>query len=250
MPSIDISVLINWIISGFIGLFFGIISAWFTHRYEKKRDDIAWEREKEKLKQQFDHEVKMLEAQHQQKMIDFERQLREQRHENIRKELLRGVDDAENEIKKISSLTNIPIYHSIHAGMPASSDFDEPNEFDNFHYDIFPLGTYTFKQIWMKIASSRVGWVKIQGIGMNAAQPVSIDDGDFVLVSFEQETKSLADNTVALISLSNNGEYNLSLKRYKESSQLLISESTLEYAPLSTNEIRLIGIALCVAKRN
>jgi len=48
MTSIDIATLVNLIASGFIGFCFGAISTWLKYRYDRKRDDIAWEREKKK----------------------------------------------------------------------------------------------------------------------------------------------------------------------------------------------------------
>jgi hypothetical protein len=72
--SIDVPTLVNWIVSGFIGLAFGIISAWVTYRYGRKRDDIAWQREKEKLQRQFEHEKVVLQGQYQQRLDELERQ--------------------------------------------------------------------------------------------------------------------------------------------------------------------------------
>ncbi len=79
MPSLDISTLVNWMVSGFIGLIFGLVTAWVTHRYQRKRDDIAWEREKEKLQEQFEHEKRLLELQFQQRLKELEELSSEQR---------------------------------------------------------------------------------------------------------------------------------------------------------------------------
>jgi len=69
---LDMQLISNWIISGLIGLLFGIISAWVTHRYERKRDDISWEHEKVKLGQQFQQEKELMELQFRQKLSDYE----------------------------------------------------------------------------------------------------------------------------------------------------------------------------------
>ena len=101
MPSIDISILINWIASGIIGLIFGIIGSWVAHRYDRKRDDISWEREKEKLQQQFKHDIELLELQSQQRISELEKQLSEQQNLKIRDELTRGLDKPEETINNL-----------------------------------------------------------------------------------------------------------------------------------------------------
>ena len=71
---IDWSMLVNWIITGLLGVVFGTSSAWVAYRYNRKRDDIKWERdrtrreedwqrEQEKLRQQWTHEQQLREEQ-------------------------------------------------------------------------------------------------------------------------------------------------------------------------------------------
>ena len=94
--SIDVPTLVKLIVSGFIGLAFGIISAWVTYRYERKRDDIAWEREKEKLQRQFEHEKLVLQAQYQQRLDELERRA-------IRDEILgKKITDYADSIARVS----------------------------------------------------------------------------------------------------------------------------------------------------
>lgn len=45
----DSSALLTLLLSGLIAFIFGTLSTWLTYRNERKRDDILWEREKEKL---------------------------------------------------------------------------------------------------------------------------------------------------------------------------------------------------------
>lgn len=99
--SIDISVLINWIVSGFIGTVFGIFSAWVAYRYERRRDDILWEREKEKLQQQFEHDRQLLEAEFQQRLQELERQLRHQEGVRLQERLTEGIDNAAQTIENL-----------------------------------------------------------------------------------------------------------------------------------------------------
>ena len=101
MPSLDIATLINWAVSGFIGLMFGIGSAWVTHRYQRQRDDIAWEREKAKLREQFEHEKRLLELQFQQRLKELEQQSSQQQSSRIRDEILKGVDNPDRAIQEL-----------------------------------------------------------------------------------------------------------------------------------------------------
>lgn len=60
MSNIDTPILINWIVSGLIACIFGAISAWLAYRYQKRRDDIAWNREKERMQHQFQNDLERL----------------------------------------------------------------------------------------------------------------------------------------------------------------------------------------------
>ena len=101
MPTIDWALLINWIVSGFIGFVFGMISAWISYRYERKRDDIAWQREREKLQEQHRHDLELLEKQFQQKMIELEQQLARERTSQLRNRLTQGIDNAQETIENL-----------------------------------------------------------------------------------------------------------------------------------------------------
>jgi len=101
MPALDISTLVNWVVSGFIGLVFGVVSAWVTHRYQKERDSITWEREKEKLREQFEHEKILLELQFQQRLKELEQQSVQQQSGRVREEILKGVDNPDKAIEEL-----------------------------------------------------------------------------------------------------------------------------------------------------
>jgi hypothetical protein len=49
MPTVDLIQLGNLIVSGFIGLVFGVIGGYATYRFQRHRDELQWEHEKEKL---------------------------------------------------------------------------------------------------------------------------------------------------------------------------------------------------------
>ena len=101
MPPFDVSTTVNWIISGFIGLIFGIISAWITYRYARKRDDISWEREKGKLQQQFKHDKEILELQSQKRIQELEQQLSQQQSSQLKEKLTEGLDNPDSAIKNL-----------------------------------------------------------------------------------------------------------------------------------------------------
>ncbi|MBM3126575.1 MAG: hypothetical protein FJZ87_16145 [Chloroflexi bacterium] len=105
MNWIDISTMPDLIISGFVGLLMGIIGSWVAHRFERKRDDIAWARESEKLKEQFNQEKELLTIQFQLKLKEM--QLEEQRAGalQLRSELLRGVDNPEDALRGLRIIT-------------------------------------------------------------------------------------------------------------------------------------------------
>jgi hypothetical protein len=93
MVPLHITSMMNWVIPGFIGLLFGFISAWATHRFQKERDSIAWEREKAKLREQFEYEKRLIEIQFEQRLIEYVRQSEQQQRNRIREEILKGVDN-------------------------------------------------------------------------------------------------------------------------------------------------------------
>lgn len=102
MPPIDWTILINWIVTGFIGLVFGIIGGYATYRYDRKRDELQWEREIAKLAQQWKHEQEQMEIVWQQKLQELEIQFIREEQSRLRGELLRGIDNPSREIQIIT----------------------------------------------------------------------------------------------------------------------------------------------------
>jgi hypothetical protein len=107
MITIDIASLFNWIVMGLIGVFFGTISAWIAYRYERRRDDIVWEREKIKLHQQYEQEKELLALQNQQKVKELEEQIARQNSSEVRQELLRGLDNPDETVRKLLMLSEV-----------------------------------------------------------------------------------------------------------------------------------------------
>lgn len=101
MGQIDWALIINWIVSGFIGLVFGIIGSWVTYRRDRNRDDIAWQREKQRFQEDWRHQKELSEIQFEQKLKELELQFKREENERLRSTLLRGVD---NPIETIDTL--------------------------------------------------------------------------------------------------------------------------------------------------
>jgi hypothetical protein len=99
--AIDIPTSINLIASSFIGFLFGIASIWITYRYQRKRDNIEWEREKLKIEKQFEQEKVLLEKQFEQRLEEKEQQLAEQHNLRLREQLLEGLDNPDRTIRDL-----------------------------------------------------------------------------------------------------------------------------------------------------
>ena len=74
MVVLDISKLIEWVVAGLVGFIFGVAGAWVAYRFERRRDDIAWSREREKLEARFEDEKALLELQFRQRLRELEQQ--------------------------------------------------------------------------------------------------------------------------------------------------------------------------------
>lgn len=98
MISIDWTQVINWIVSGAIGLLFGIIGGYITYKFERKRDDIQWEREKLKLEQQWKQEREQSEIIWQHKLKELELESERHKQELPYQELYQ---------KRVEGITNI-----------------------------------------------------------------------------------------------------------------------------------------------
>jgi hypothetical protein len=100
MPAIEIPTLINWIIAGLIGLVFGTASAFFTYRFERRRDDLKWQRELEKLRIEFELQALQQQKEHEQEQIA-------ETGKRINAELTRGLDDPEKAVRSLSVLYSL-----------------------------------------------------------------------------------------------------------------------------------------------
>lgn len=137
--TIDTQTLTNWFVPAFLGLCIGVVTAWFAYRYERRRDDIAWEREKikrredweqeletlrlqwakdeekvrqqleqeqQKLRQQLEHERDLVILQSQQRLKEIEQQFLQQDRNRIREEILKGLDNPAKAIQDLEKTKN------------------------------------------------------------------------------------------------------------------------------------------------
>src|SRR5262245_50339060 len=93
MQTLNLSSFALVVIPAVIGLIFGVIGGYMTHRFQRLRDDIQWEREKLKLEQQWQYEREKLNLLWQQKVQEMELQYLKEERNNLRSELAKGVND-------------------------------------------------------------------------------------------------------------------------------------------------------------
>jgi hypothetical protein len=129
--------LINWIVTGLLGVIFGAASAWVAYRYQRKRDDIKWKREKEQrqeelqqykekrleewqqaqktmqiqweheqqeLRKKWDHDKDLLFIQSEERLKLFEQQVIHEENNRIREELLVGLENPAKTIAELEQL--------------------------------------------------------------------------------------------------------------------------------------------------
>ena len=68
-------------------------AAWLTHHFTEKRDKAAWEREKEKLKEEFNQQIALYNMQSEDKKRELEQQALEQQRTSVRSSILKGIGD-------------------------------------------------------------------------------------------------------------------------------------------------------------
>lgn len=93
MQQIDLPTIVSWLVSGSIGALFGALGAWVVYRFERKRDDIAWARDRKKQLEEFLHERELLESQFQQRLKEIQVQIQREDSSKLRQDLLRGIDN-------------------------------------------------------------------------------------------------------------------------------------------------------------
>ncbi len=92
---------VYWIVSGFIGLLFGVVGGYITYRLERKRDDIKWAREKEQLEATWKHDKEQMELVWQQKLQELEIQFHRDEQIQLRQKLLNGTDNLHPVIEQL-----------------------------------------------------------------------------------------------------------------------------------------------------
>ena len=114
---IDWATFINWMISGFIGLLFGIIGGWVKYRFDRQADDLKWhrevERERQRLESEWRHDFNILQTQldqqFQQRMKELEIGYDREDKERLRNELLKDIDRATQAINELSAIKHMKV---------------------------------------------------------------------------------------------------------------------------------------------
>lgn len=257
MTSLDIPFIINTIFVAIVGSFFGgIVGAWVTHVYQRKRDDIAWEREKEKLKKSFEHERDMLELQFQQRLDELQKQLSQQQSAQLRNDILKGVDNPQRAINAIRTLEGLPIYESISAGPTGTIDMSPPQStehaviLEGIVHILCPVKSISDEEFQVLIDEcTQIGWINMKSCAMNRSHPIPIDENDYVLVG---NRKEINDNDIVFVSVSTNFENSFTIRRYKKAENCLLSESAdpryINRSIQITQDVELLAVVLGVAK--
>lgn len=153
----------------------------------------------------------------------------------------------------------LPKYHAVRAG-PSGLIWDEPLkenvayarevEIDNIVLRLHPLkGTSTLDRQITLSPHERFGWALVQGNSMNAAQPVPIHHGDYILFRIDNHPYH---NQIVVASKPAGSKYAYMVKRFNAIENLLISETndpTDDYSPVQlSSQHQILGIVIAVAK--
>jgi SOS-response transcriptional repressor LexA len=239
---IDGGLLINWIVSGALGLIFGIIGGYVTYRFDLKREKL-------KLDEQWKQKLQELDIQHQQKLQELGIQYEQERQAYVRRELTRGLENLSRALDeavkadslRVDSFRFYPVYEKIPAG-----------GFGPVGYEAHPIGRAEIAQILVegqphyiiRLPSARsfrgLGeeyvLVRAYGDSMNL---VGINDGDYVLVycpptgvGFNGDITALAhDGDIVVAQIVTAIESEATIKRFRWKADKVILE------PCSNNPI-------------
>jgi len=98
--NIDTPTLMNWITAALIATVFGALSALVAHYFQRQRDDVAWNREKEKMQRQTNNDLEKLHE-------EIRQELYKQRELVVRSEILPTLwKNLLNAISKVSVVTS------------------------------------------------------------------------------------------------------------------------------------------------
>lgn len=220
MSPFDWSQLSTVLITGLIGMFFGIISSYFSYRNERKRDELKWQHEKEMMKtqQQFAKEQSAIEWAH--KFDEIEVKNYHEQISKLRRELINDIGNPSAMAK--ASITSdsakmIPIVSSLPAGTPISELGKYPDEkswlgldrvtINERLYRILNLENDSWTRMFTRMFNGDNIVVRVYGDSMNHA---GIENDDYVLL----QKQTLAENN-DIVAVVIHGEDNFaSLRRY------------------------------------
>jgi len=148
----------------------------------------------------------------------------------------------------------LPIFQSVSAGPNGIVIMDAPSNAEVTLnvidiYDV-PHNIYPVKKMDRQVTLNHIftyGLVKVEGNSMNNAQPVHINDGDYVLFSKQQSSE---ENDIVIASHKiPGGDFAYMVKRYLKRDKLLVSESSENYPVIEiSHDHQILGVVIAVAK--
>lgn len=155
----------------------------------------------------------------------------------------------------------LPIYDSVQAG-PNGPLWPDPSPKAGMAVQIIEIGGRAFQifSIRTQAGSSdhrislnhdlKYGWAKVSGQSMNAASPIPIDDGDYVL--FCESWHDDRDGIVIACQRVTDSDYTHMVKKYDAKNRRLLSETrdtSRDYSPIPlSEEYYILGAVLAIAK--
>jgi tetratricopeptide (TPR) repeat protein len=156
------------------------------------------------------------------------------------------------------SIPWMPTYSGIQAGPngPIWSEHlpkDESIFLDQIVLEEKPYDIYSLKQgdnLIFLSGLKKYGWAKVSGNSMNAAKPIAIPEGDYVLF---YESSDADNGMIVMASCPNKSGagYQFIVKRYSRNDKLLTSETEPpdSYEPIPIKkDVKIIGVVIAVAR--
>jgi hypothetical protein len=125
-------------------------------------------------------------------------------------------------------------------------------EIDGTLYEIFSTNSSSRgqnRQITLN-RNMEYGWAKVEGQSMNAARPLPIMEGDYVL--FTKQWQRGREAIVIACRFLTDSEQTYMVKKYNAMDQTLVSETTdtsQDYSPIDINEdYQILGTVIAIGK--
>ena len=114
---VDWAMLFNWIIGGFIGAIFGAVAAGIKYRFDRKRDNIEWERKLKLSEMESEREYRLIREEVERILSSQTKEEQKAKSERVQASLMRGLDNPGKAIKdaiaislRMNPKTNIKLF--------------------------------------------------------------------------------------------------------------------------------------------